>query len=83
MANKYPDRSYAILTERAGQTDGPSGDEETIYQVSIRAPKNNLNGADLIAAKFGGGGRKGAAGIDILPSKLKKELFAMLCRVCN
>lgn len=43
-----------ILIKKKGKT----------YQVSIRAPKNNLIGADEIASKFGGGGRKGAAGID-------------------
>jgi hypothetical protein len=83
LANQYPDRAHAILTERLMGVNDPNGDEEITYQVSIRAPKNNLNGADLIAEKFGGGGRKGAAGIDILPSKFKKELFEMLCRVCN
>lgn len=36
------------------------------YLVSIRAAKNNLVGADTIAVKFGGGGRKGAAGVDRL-----------------
>lgn len=61
LANQYPDRAHAILTEREEQVDG-----KPTYQVSIRAPKNNLTGADTIAMKFGGGGRKGAAGIDRL-----------------
>jgi hypothetical protein len=83
LANKYPDRAHAILTERSVGASGPSGDEEITYQVSIRAPKNNLNGADVIAAKFGGGGRKGAAGTNVLPSRLQEEFFAMFSRVCN
>jgi hypothetical protein len=45
--------------------------------VSIRAPKNNLNGADVIAAKFGGGS-KGAAGIDVLSVKQIERLFQLL-----
>ncbi len=61
LANLYPDRAHAILTERAEKID-----VEVTYQVSIRAPKNNLVGADEIAMHFGGGGRKGAAGVDIL-----------------
>jgi single-stranded DNA-specific DHH superfamily exonuclease len=61
LANKYPHRAHAILTEREDKVDS-----EQTYQVSIRAPKNNLAGADVIAIKFGGGGRKGAAGIDVL-----------------
>jgi single-stranded DNA-specific DHH superfamily exonuclease len=68
LANQYPDRAHAILTERAEKVDVSNGDEESTYQVSIRAPKNDLKGADIIATKFGGGGRKGAAGIDVLTS---------------
>jgi single-stranded DNA-specific DHH superfamily exonuclease len=83
LANQYPDRAHAILIERSREANGLCSDEERTYQVSIRAPKNNLNGADVIAAEFGGGGRKGAAGIDIFPSRLQEELFTMLSRVCN
>jgi hypothetical protein len=61
LANQYPDRAHAILTEREEQVD-----DKPTYLVSIRAAKNNLVGADTIAVKFGGGGRKGAAGIDRL-----------------
>ena len=69
LANKYPDRAHAILTEREEQVDG-----KPTYLVSIRAAKNNLVGADTIAVKFGGGGRKGAAGIDRL---LETEIDAL------
>lgn len=61
LANQHPDRAHAILTEREEHVDG-----EPTYLVSIRAAKNKLEGADTIAVKFGGGGRKGAAGIDRL-----------------
>lgn len=61
LANQFPDRAHAILTEREEKIDN-----ETTYQVSIRAPKNNPVGADVIANKFGGGGRKAAAGINLL-----------------
>ena len=66
LANQNPDRAHAILTEREEQVEGPEGQKEKTYLVSIRAAKNNLIGADTIAVKFGGGGRKGAAGIDRL-----------------
>ena len=66
LANQYPDRAHAILSEREEQIDGPDSKKEKTYLVSIRAAKNNLVGADTIAVKFGGGGRKGAAGIDRL-----------------
>jgi hypothetical protein len=66
LANQYPDRAHAILTEREEKIDGPNSKKEKTYLVSIRAAKNNLVGADTIAVKFGGGGRKGAAGIDRL-----------------
>ncbi len=57
LSNEYPDRAHAILTEK---TDGD-------YQVSIRAPLSQLEGADEIAGRFKtGGGRKGAAGINSL-----------------
>jgi hypothetical protein len=66
LANQYPDRAHAILTEREEHVDGPDSKKEKTYLVSIRAAKNNLVGAGTIALKFGGGGRKGAAGIDRL-----------------
>jgi len=58
LANQYPDRAHAILT------DTPEGD----YQVSVRAPLNNKIKADELCALFPtGGGRKAAAGINHLP----------------
>ncbi|MEH6345145.1 MAG: DHH family phosphoesterase [Bermanella sp.] len=72
LANRFPDRAHAILTEnkelteREEKNDSPVGDKEKTYKVSIRASKSNPLGADDIAMKFGGGGRKGAAGIDVL-----------------
>lgn len=57
LANQYPDRAHAILTEK------PEGG----YLVSIRAPLNNKTGADEIASQFAtGGGRAAAAGINHL-----------------
>jgi hypothetical protein len=73
LANQFPDRAHAILTER---------EEKSTYQVSIRAPKNNPVGADVIANKFGGGGRKAAAGINSLDCKQINFLCSNL-KVCN
>lgn len=73
LANRFPDRAHAILTELPEPLDG-----EMAYLVSLRAPKNNLTGADTIAVKFGGGGRKGAAGIDVLSTADMDKLADVL-----
>ena len=55
LANDAPHRAHAILSANA---DGS-------YTVSIRAPKNNPQGAADVAASFAtGGGRAAAAGIN-------------------
>ena len=59
LANRNPDKACAIVTEKV----------DTDYQVSIRAPLSNRNGADELARQFPtGGGRKAAAGINALPA---------------
>jgi len=58
LANQYPDRAHAVITEKK------DGD----YLVSVRAPLCNRSGADEICRQFpSGGGRKAAAGINQLP----------------
>ncbi|HEC74762.1 MAG TPA: DHH family phosphoesterase [Methylophaga aminisulfidivorans] len=60
ISNKNPTQSHIILTEKN------NGD----YVVSLRAPQDQLTGADEIALQFPtGGGRKGAAGINALPEQ--------------
>lgn len=60
MANRDPDKAHAVLTEQ----------ELGHYLVSIRAPLNRNKGADVLASQFPtGGGRKAAAGINVLPQK--------------
>ncbi|MCC5879136.1 MAG: DHH family phosphoesterase [Idiomarina sp.] len=45
-----------------------NADEEATLTISLRAPKNNLQGAGDICASFPtGGGRAGAAGVNALP----------------
>lgn len=57
LANRFPDRAHAILSHH----------NEAGYVISVRAPLNNLNYAGELCSKFaGGGGRKGAAGINQL-----------------
>ncbi len=60
LANRYPERAHAIITENADST----------YKVSIRSPleKKELLAADLAANFASGGGRKSAAGINALPA---------------
>ena len=69
LANKFPNRAHAIITEK----------DNNDYLVSIRAPLNRKNGADLLASQFPtGGGRKAAAGINNLPKdQLKSFTKAM------
>lgn len=61
LAQQYPHRAHALLTEKA------AGD----YLASVRAPLNNKTGADELCRQFPtGGGRKAAAGINSLPADL-------------
>ena len=58
LANDFPRRAHAVLTERPGGT----------YLVSVRAPLDNKQGADDLCRQFAtGGGRAAAAGINALP----------------
>ena len=61
LANQYPARAHAVLTERADDT----------YLVSVRAPLQNKVGADELCMEFPtGGGRRAAAGINALPADM-------------
>ena len=58
LVGRHPSRAHAILTRLPGGG----------FQVSVRAPQNNLTGADALCRAFAtGGGRKAAAGINQLP----------------
>jgi len=58
LAQQNPDRAHALLSTL------PDGG----YLVSVRAPMNNKTGADDLVRQFEtGGGRKAAAGINLLP----------------
>lgn len=58
LANRYPDRAHAVITDLGNNN----------YIVSVRAPLSNKQGADEICRQFDtGGGRKAAAGINLLP----------------
>ncbi|MBZ2188128.1 DHH family phosphoesterase [Alcanivorax sp. JB21] len=58
LANAAPGRAHAVVTHT------PGGD----LAVSIRAPLEKPEGADVLAKRFPtGGGRKGAAGVNVLP----------------
>lgn len=58
LAQAHPERAHALLTR------SPRGH----YVVSVRAPLANRTGADELCRQFEtGGGRKAAAGINILP----------------
>lgn len=58
LATANPGQAHALLTR------SPRGH----YVVSVRAPLNNRSGADELCKRFEtGGGRKAAAGINVLP----------------
>lgn len=58
LATSHPARASAVLTHR------PDGG----FVVSVRAPLARPSGADALCRQFpGGGGRKAAAGINLLP----------------
>ncbi|MEY8215988.1 MAG: DHHA1 domain-containing protein, partial [Colwellia sp.] len=73
LANRFPSRAHAILTERNEKIDG-----EVAYVASIRVPKNKSMDAAELASNFGGGGRKGAAGIDSIVESRINDLFEVL-----
>jgi hypothetical protein len=57
LAQEHVKRAHAVLVTKAGG-----------YTVSVRAPVSNPQGADELCSRFeSGGGRKGAAGINLLP----------------
>ncbi|NTS78516.1 DHH family phosphoesterase [Catenovulum sp. SM1970] len=60
LANAAKDKAHAVLTELA----------KGGYLVSVRSPKNRPEGADDLCRQFEtGGGRKAAAGINVLPEE--------------
>lgn len=66
LANQYPDRAHLILTPI----------DQQHVTVSIRAPLANRSGANQVAGQFAtGGGREGAAGINLLPSDQVSEVI--------
>ncbi|MCH8545000.1 MAG: DHH family phosphoesterase [Alcanivorax sp.] len=65
LANRAPGRAHAVVTHTASGGSEGAGN----LAVSIRAPLEKPEGADLLAKQFAtGGGRKGAAGINVLPA---------------
>lgn len=69
LANKNPNRSCAIITERPNGT----------WLASIRAPLQNCVGADMLARRFPtGGGREGAAGINALPANQLNDFIQLM-----
>lgn len=60
LARDHPDRAHALLTV----LDGGG------YRISVRAPLSKKAGADELCRSFpSGGGRKAAAGINLLPDE--------------
>lgn len=69
LSNDNPDRAHLILTHNK---DGS-------FLVSIRAPQSRLEGADEVASQFAtGGGRKGAAGINVLKKSEIEKLVNLM-----
>ena len=72
LATAHPDRAHALLTR------SPRGH----YVVSVRAPLTNRTGADELCRRFEtGGGRKAAAGINVLPVALLEDFVAAFYEV--
>ena len=66
LAQERPERAHALLVRKAGG-----------YIVSVRAPIERPHGADALCLKFEtGGGRKAAAGINLLPESELKRFVA-------
>ena len=68
LAQNKPRTAHAVLVSRKNG-----------YLVSIRAPAANPRGASSVARTFrSGGGREGAAGIDLLPESDLDRFFAAM-----
>jgi hypothetical protein len=66
LVEREPGRAHAVLCERSDGT----------YVVSVRAPRSRPQGADALCRAFtGGGGRAGAAGIDVLPRERLQQFL--------
>jgi hypothetical protein len=66
LVEREPGRAHAVLCERSDGT----------YVVSVRAPRSRPQGADALCRAFaGGGGRAGAAGIDVLPRERLEQFL--------
>lgn len=66
LAQAYPQRAHAVLVKK-----------DRGYTVSVRAPIASPSGADELCLKFeSGGGRKGAAGINLLSEHALAEFIA-------
>lgn len=74
LATGSPDCATAVLTQR---TAGG-------FVVSVRAPIMTKTGADEVCSRFEtGGGRKGAAGINVLPENQLEKFIAEFYAVFN
>jgi hypothetical protein len=66
LAVRFPALAHAVLCERA----------QGGFSVSVRAPLARLEGADRLCREFpGGGGRAGAAGVDLLTREQLPEFI--------
>lgn len=67
LARRQPDLAHAILIRN----------KDRGFRISVRAPLNNREGADLLCRRFPtGGGRKAAAGINELPEERLDDFLA-------
>jgi hypothetical protein len=74
LASNYPNRAHAILSHNSLGS----------YTVSVRAPMTNKTDADILCRQFpSGGGRKGAAGINNLPSDMLPQFYKMFEQTYN
>lgn len=72
LATRHPERAHALVTR------SPKGH----FVVSVRAPLNNKTGADTLCMRFEtGGGRKAAAGINVLPESRLDDFVAAFYEV--
>lgn len=75
LANDNPDKAHAVLTLNQDQS----------YTVSVRAPLNNRQGADVVCSQFDtGGGRSAAAGINkLLPTNIPTLIDSLTRQYLN
>lgn len=69
LSEQYPDKAIVVATENP---------DRRTWTVSVRAPQSQREGVNSLCSQFGGGGRAGAGGINLLEPDSFTDLLALV-----